>query len=79
VTLSREEERHRTVHRGNRRQRPEPAGRRGISSGSDRLLARTMHLAGVSWSAIAGGDQNYLNDTQRGMKALALKVRKDQY
>ena len=37
VTLSREEERHGTVHRGNRRQRPEPADRRGISSESDRF------------------------------------------
>lgn len=29
VTFSGEEERHRTVHRGNRRQSPEPADRRG--------------------------------------------------
>lgn len=37
VTLSREEERHRTGHRGNVRQRPELAGRRGSRSGSDRI------------------------------------------
>jgi hypothetical protein len=75
VTLSLEEERHCTVHGGNARQRPEPACRRGTRSESDRLLARAMRLAGVSRSAIAVGDQNYLNETQRGMKALALKVR----
>jgi hypothetical protein len=33
-----------------------------------------MRLAGVSRSAIAVGDQNYLNETRRGMKTLALKV-----
>jgi hypothetical protein len=37
VTLSLEEERHRTGHGGNGRQKPEPAGRRGPRSGSDRL------------------------------------------
>ena len=34
VTLSRKEEIQRTVHGGNARQRPEPACRRGTSSGS---------------------------------------------
>jgi hypothetical protein len=56
VTLSREEKRHRTGHRGNRRQRPEPACRRGRRSESDRILARAMRLEGVSRSAIVVPD-----------------------
>jgi hypothetical protein len=79
VTLSLEEERHRTVHGGNGRQRLEPACWRGTRSESDRLLARALRLAGGSRSAIAVGDENYLNDIQREMKALALKVLKGQY
>ena len=59
VILSREEERHRTVHRGNRRQRPKPADRRGPRSESDGSQARTMRLAGESRSAVAGGDQSH--------------------
>jgi len=35
LALSQEEESQRTVHRGNTRQRPSPACRRGISGGSD--------------------------------------------
>lgn len=57
MTLSREEERHRTIHRGNRRQRPEQACRRGSRSECDRMLARAVRLADESRWAYAGGDQ----------------------
>ena len=59
VTLSREEERHRTGHGGNAQQMPEPADRRGTRSESDRILARAVYLAGVSRWATAGGDQSH--------------------
>ena len=61
VTLSREEERHRPVHRRNRRQRPEPTDRREPRNMSDRLLARAVRLAGMSRSAVAGGGQTHAN------------------
>jgi hypothetical protein len=39
-------------------------------------LARAMHLAGASRSATANDDQNYMNDTHRGMRGRALKLQK---
>lgn len=55
MTVSREAERHRTVHRGNATQRPELADRRVMISKRDRLLVRGMRLAGESGSASAVG------------------------
>ena len=64
MTLSQEEEeeRHRTDHRGNMRQRPEPADRRGISSESDRTLARAVCLAEASRSATADDELQLIED-----------------
>ena len=52
VALSREEESHCTFQGGNTSERPMPACRRGPSSGSDSLLARTVRLVGASRPAL---------------------------
>ncbi len=57
------------------RQRPEPAGRRGTGSESDRLLARAVRLAGVSRSVLADGDQRQPKTEREGVGSRKTAVR----
>ena len=61
LALSQEEESQCTVHRGNLRQWPSPACRRGTSGGSDSLTGASGAPRGDNRSAVAVGCNNVMS------------------